>query len=193
MAGAEKGVSEIMAYVARMHQYYMQEVVPVLQQGFGYRNVMQVPRLEKIVLNMGLGEAIQNPKLLDAGVEQLAAISGQKPVITKARKSIAVYKLRTGMSIGVKVTLRKDRMYDFFDRLVNIALPRVRDFRGVTSNAFDGRGNYTLGVEEQVIFPEVDYDKVERIKGLAITVVTSAKTDAEGRELLRLLGMPFRS
>lgn len=182
-----------MAYVARMHQYYMQEVVPVLQQRFGYRNVMQVPRLAKVVLNMGLGEAIQNPKLLDAGVEQLAAISGQKPVITKARKSIAVYKLRTGMSIGVKVTLRKDRMYDFFDRLVNIALPRVRDFRGVTGNAFDGRGNYTLGVEEQVIFPEVDYDKVERIKGLAITVVTSAKTDAEGRELLRLLGMPFRS
>ena len=182
-----------MAYIARMHQYYMQEVVPVLQQRFGYRNIMQVPRLEKIVLNMGLGEAIQNPKLLDAGVEQLAAISGQKPVITKARKSIAAYKLRTGMSIGVKATLRKDRMYDFFDRLVNIALPRVRDFRGVTSNAFDGRGNYTLGVEEQVIFPEVDYDKVERIKGLAITVVTSAKTDVEGRELLRLLGMPFRS
>src|SRR3989442_13385461 len=153
-----------MAYVSRMHQYYRQEVIPVLQQRFGYRNVMQVPRLEKVVLNMGLGEAIQNPKLLDAGVEQLTAISGQKPVITKARKSIAVYKLREGMSIGVKVTLRKDRMYDFFDRLVNIALPRVRDFRGVTSNAFDGRGNYTLGVEEQVIFPEVDYDKVERIK-----------------------------
>ena len=157
-----------------------QEVIPVLQQRFGYRNVMQVPRLEKVVLNMGLGEAIQNPKILDAGVEQLAAISGQKPVITKARKSIAAYKLRTGMSIGVKVTLRKDRMYDFFDRLVNIALPRVRDFRGVTSNAFDGRGNYTLGVEEQVIFPEVDYDKVERIKGLAITVVTSAKTERGG-------------
>jgi len=193
MLGDAKGVSNLMAYVARMHQYYMQEVVPALQQRFGYRNVMQVPRLEKIVLNMGLGEAIQNPKLLDAGVEQLAAISGQKPVITKARKSIAVYKLRTGMSIGVKVTLRKDRMYDFFDRLVSIALPRVRDFRGVTSNAFDGRGNYTLGVEEQVIFPEVDYDKVERMKGLAITIVTSAETDAEGRELLRLLGMPFRS
>jgi large subunit ribosomal protein L5 len=193
MTEEEKGVSDLMAYVARMHQYYTQEVVPVLQQRFGYRNVMQVPRLEKVVLNMGLGEAIQNPKLLDAGMEQLAAIAGQKPVITKARKSIAAYKLRTGMSIGVKVTLRKDRMYDFFDRLVNIALPRVRDFRGVTSNAFDGRGNYTLGVEEQVIFPEVDYDKVERIKGLAITVVTSAKTDAEGRELLRLLGMPFRS
>lgn len=182
-----------MAYVARMRQYYVQEVVPALQQRFGYRNVMQVPSLEKVVLNMGLGEALQNPKLLDAGVEQLALISGQKPVITKARKSIAVYKLREGMSIGVKVTLRKDRMYDFFDRLVNIALPRVRDFRGVTGNAFDGRGNYTLGVEEQIIFPEVDYDKVERIKGLAVTIVTSAQTDAEGRELLRLLGMPFRN
>ena len=182
-----------MAYVSRMREYYVQEVVAALQQQFGYRNIMQVPRLEKIVLNMGLGEAIQNPKLLDAGVEQLGAIAGQKPVITKARKSIAVYKLRTGMSIGVKVTLRKDRMYDFFDRLVSIALPRVRDFRGVTANAFDGRGNYTLGVEEQIIFPEVDYDKVERVKGLAITIVTSAQTDAEGRELLRLLGMPFRN
>ena len=182
-----------MAYVSRMREYYGHEVVSALQQRFGYRNIMQVPRLEKIVLNMGLGEAIQNPKLLDAGVEQLSAISGQKPVITKARKSIAVYKLRTGMSIGVKVTLRKDRMYDFFDRLVNIALPRVRDFRGVTGNAFDGRGNYTLGVEEQIIFPEVDYDKVERVKGLSITIVTSAPTDAEGRELLRLLGMPFRT
>ena len=182
-----------MAYVSRMREYYVQEVVGALQQQFGYRNIMQVPRLEKVVLNMGLGEAIQNPKLLDAGVEQLSAIAGQKPVITKARKSIAVYKLRTGMSIGVKVTLRKDRMYDFFDRLVSIALPRVRDFRGVTGNAFDGRGNYTLGVEEQIIFPEVDYDKVERVKGLAITIVTSAQTDAEGRELLRLLGMPFRN
>lgn len=182
-----------MAYVSRMREYYGSEVVSALQQRFGYRNIMQVPRLEKIVLNMGLGEAIQNPKLLDAGVEQLASISGQKPVITKARKSIAVYKLREGMSIGVKVTLRKDRMYDFFDRLVSIALPRVRDFRGVTGNAFDGRGNYTLGVEEQIIFPEVDYDKVERVKGLSITIVTSAPTDAEGRELLRLLGMPFRT
>jgi large subunit ribosomal protein L5 len=182
-----------MAYVSRMREYYAKEVVSALQQRFGYHNIMQVPSLEKIVLNMGLGEAIQNPKLLDAGVEQLASIAGQKPVITKARKSIAVYKLRTGMSIGVKVTLRKDRMYDFFDRLVSIALPRVRDFRGVTGNAFDGRGNYTLGVEEQIIFPEVDYDKVERVKGLSITIVTSAKTDAEGRELLRLLGMPFRN
>lgn len=182
-----------MAYVSRMQQYYTGEVVPALQRQFGYRNVMQVPGLGKIVVNMGLGEAIQNQKVLDAGVEQLAVISGQKPVITKAHKSIAAFKLRTGMSIGVKVTLRKGRMYDFFDRLVSIALPRVRDFRGVTGNAFDGRGNYTLGVEEQIIFPEVDYDKVEKIKGLSIAIVTTAKTDAEGRELLRLLGMPFRN
>ena len=182
-----------MTYVSRLRRYYLEETVPALQQRFGYQNVMQVPRLEKVVLNMGLGEAIQSPKLLDAGMEQLAIISGQKPVITKARKSIAAYKLRTGMSIGVMVTLRHDRMYDFFDRLVNIALPRVRDFRGVTANAFDGRGNYTLGIEEQVIFPEIDYDKVEKIKGLAITIVNSAGTDAEGRELLRLLGMPFRN
>jgi large subunit ribosomal protein L5 len=182
-----------MAYVSRIHQYYLGEVVPALQQRFGYGNVMEVPRLNKIVLNMGLGEAIQNAKLLDGGMEQLAIISGQKPIITKARKSIAVYKLREGMSIGVKVTLRRDRMYDFFDRLVNVALPRVRDFRGVTANAFDGRGNFTLGVEEQVIFPEIDYDKIEKIKGIAVTIVSSARTDAEGRELLRLLGMPFRT
>ena len=182
-----------MPYVSRIHQYYHDEVVPALQQRFGYSNIMEVPRLNKIVLNMGLGEAIQNAKLLDGGMEQLAIISGQKPVITKARKSIAAYKLREGMSIGVKVTLRRDRMYDFFDRLVNVALPRVRDFRGVTANAFDGRGNYTLGVEEQVIFPEIDYDKIEKIKGIAVTIVSSARTDAEGRELLRLLGMPFRT
>ena len=182
-----------MAYVSRIRQYYLDEVVPALRQRFGYSNVMEVPRLDKIVLNMGLGEAIQNAKLLDGGMEQLGIISGQKPVITKARKSIAAYKLREGMSIGVKVTLRRDRMYDFFDRLVNVALPRVRDFRGVTANAFDGRGNYTLGVEEQVIFPEIDYDKIEKIKGIAVTIVSSARTDAEGRELLRLLGMPFRT
>ncbi len=182
-----------MAYVSRIHQYYLDEVVPALQQRFGYGNVMEVPRLNKIVLNMGLGEAIQNAKLLDGGMEQLAIIAGQKPIITKARKSIAAYKLREGMSIGVKVTLRRDRMYDFFDRLVNVALPRVRDFRGVTANAFDGRGNFTLGVEEQVIFPEIDYDKIEKIKGIAVTIVSSARTDAEGRELLRLLGMPFRT
>jgi large subunit ribosomal protein L5 len=182
-----------MAYVSRLRQYYMQEVMPTLQRQFSYRNVMQVPRLDKIILNMGLGEAIQNPKILDVGMEQLAVISGQKPVITKAHKSIAAFKLRAGMSIGVKVTLRKDRMYDFYDRLVNIALPRVRDFRGVTGNAFDGRGNYTLGIEEQIVFPEIDYDKVERVKGLAVTIVTTAETDMEGKELLRLLGMPFRN
>jgi large subunit ribosomal protein L5 len=182
-----------MAYVSRLRQYYVLEVVPTLQRQFSYRNVMQVPRLDKIILNMGLGEAIQNPKILDAGMEQLSIISGQKPVITKAHKSIAAFKLRTGMSIGVKVTLRKDRMYDFYDRLVNIALPRVRDFRGVTGNAFDGRGNYTLGIEEQIVFPEIDYDKVEKVKGLAVTIVTTAETDMEGKELLRLLGMPFRS
>lgn len=182
-----------MAYISRMRQYYMDEVQQSLRDHFGYKNVMQVPRLEKTVLNMGLGEAMQNAKLLDAGVEQLATIAGQKPVITKAHRSIAAFKLRSGMSIGVKVTLRKDRMYDFFDRLVNIALPRVRDFRGVNGNAFDGHGNYTLGIEEQVVFPEIDYDKVERIKGLSIAVVTTAQTDAEGKELLRLLGMPFRN
>ena len=182
-----------MAYVSRMRRYYQDEVVPAMQRQFDYDNVMRVPRVQKIVLNMGLGEAINNARLLDAGVEQLRLIAGQQPVITKARRSIAAYKLRTGMSIGVKVTLRRDRMYDFLDRLVNIALPRVRDFRGVDGNAFDGRGNYTLGIEEQIIFPEVDYDKVERIKGLSIAVVTSAQSDAEGKELLRLLGMPFRN
>ncbi len=182
-----------MAYVSRLHQYYLDEMLSALQRQFDYRNVMQVPRLGKVVVNMGLGEAIQNPKMLDAGVEQLTVIGGQKPVITKAHKSIAAFKLRTGMSIGAKVTLRRDRMYDFVDRLVNIALPRVRDFRGVSGNAFDGRGNYTLGVEEQIIFPEVDYDKVDKIRGLSVTIVTTAKTDAEGKELLRLLGMPFRN
>ena len=182
-----------MAYVSRMRRYYQDEVVPAMQRQFEYDNVMRVPRVQKIVLNMGLGEAINNARLLDAGVEQLRLIAGQQPVITKARRSIAAYKLRTGMSIGVKVTLRRDRMYDFLDRLVNIALPRVRDFRGVDGNAFDGRGNYTLGIEEQIIFPEVDYDKVERIKGLSIAVVTSAQSDAEGKELLRVLGMPFRN
>jgi large subunit ribosomal protein L5 len=176
-----------------MRRYYQDEVVPAMQRQFEYDNVMRVPRVQKIVLNMGLGEAINNARLLDAGVEQLRLIAGQQPVITKARRSIAAYKLRTGMSIGVKVTLRRDRMYDFLDRLVNIALPRVRDFRGVDGNAFDGRGNYTLGIEEQIIFPEVDYDKVERIKGLSVAVVTSAQSDAEGKELLRLLGMPFRN
>lgn len=189
----QKEVGLRMAYVSRLKGHYRGEVVPAMQREFDYANIMQVPRVEKIVLNMGLGEAIANGRLLDAGLEQLRLISGQQPVITKARRSIAAYKLREGMSIGVKVTLRRDQMYDFLDRLVSIALPRVRDFRGVDGNAFDGRGNYTLGIEEQIIFPEVDYDKVERIKGLSIAVVTSAKTDAEGKELLRLMGMPFRN
>ena len=193
LGSVRERVGRFMAYVSRMRKYYADEVIPALQRQFDYANIMQVPRIEKVVLNMGLGEAIQNARLLDAGVDQLKLIAGQQPVITKARRSIAAYKLRTGMSIGVKVTLRKDRMYDFLDRLVSIALPRVRDFRGVDGNAFDGRGNYTLGIEEQIIFPEVDYDKVERIKGLSVAVVTSAATDAEAKELLRLLGMPFRN
>ena len=154
---------------------------------------MQVPRLEKVVLNMGLGEAIQNIKLLDAAVEELRIIAGQKPVITRAKKSIAAFKLREGMPIGCMVTLRRNRMYDFVNKLVNIALPRVRDFRGISAKAFDGRGNYSLGIKEHMIFPEIDFDKVDRIKGLNISVVTSAKTDAEGRELLRILGMPFKN
>jgi large subunit ribosomal protein L5 len=172
---------------------YETEVVPKLKASFGYANPMQVPKLVKIVLNMGLGEAIQNIKLLDSAVEELKAIAGQKPVITRAKKSIAAFKLRAGMPIGCMVTLRRERMYDFFNKLVNIALPRVRDFRGVSVKAFDGNGNYTLGIKEQIIFPEIDYDKIDKIKGINISVVTSARTDDEGRELLKLMGMPFRS
>jgi large subunit ribosomal protein L5 len=168
------------------------EIRPALMQELGYENRMQVPRLEKIVVNMGLGEAISNGKILDASVEQLTAIAGQKPVVTKARKSIANFKLRQGQSIGAMVTLRGERAYEFLDRLVSIALPRVRDFKGVSPKAFDGKGNYTLGVKEQIIFPEINYDKVEKIKGLNITVVTTAKSDEEGMALLRHLGMPFR-
>lgn len=171
----------------------MKEVVPALIQERNYRNVMEVPRLEKIVLNMGLGDAIHNIKLLDTAGEELAAITGQKPVVTRARRSIAAFKLREGMAIGCMVTLRKERMYEFLDRLINVAIPRVRDFRGLNSHAFDGRGNYTLGIREQIIFPEVDYDKVDTVKGMNITIVTTAKTDEEGRLLLRLLGMPFRN
>jgi len=177
---------------ARLKLKYEQEVRQALVKEFGFKNPMQAPRLEKIVVNMGLGEAINNGKILDASVEQLAAIAGQKPVITKARKSIANFKLRQGQSIGAMVTLRGERAYEFFDRLVSIALPRVRDFKGVSPKAFDGKGNYTLGVREQIIFPEINYDRVERIKGLNITVVTTARNDEEGRALLRLLGMPFR-
>lgn len=178
--------------MARLKEYYKQNVVPALKKEFQYTNPMEVPALEKIIINMGLGEAIHNIKILDSAKEELAQISGQRPVITKAKKSIASFKLRTGMSIGCMVTLRKDRMYEFFDRLVNVALPRVRDFRGISSKAFDGRGNYALGIKEQIIFPEINYDKIDKVKGMNIVIVTSAKTDEEGRSLLKLLGMPFR-
>ncbi len=179
--------------MSQLKSTYEEKVVPQLTEKFGYRNRMQVPRLKKIVLNMGLGEAIQNIKVLDGAVEELKNISGQKPVITRARRSIAAFKLREGMPIGCMVTLRRERMYDFYEKLVNIALARVRDFRGVSPRGFDGNGNYTLGIREQIIFPEIDYDKIDKVKGLNITVVTTAETDEEGRELLRLMGMPFRN
>jgi large subunit ribosomal protein L5 len=179
--------------MSQLKQFYLETVVPQLMESFKYRNVMQVPKLEKMTLNMGLGEAIHNIKILDSAVEELQAIAGQRPVITRARRSIATFKLRTGMPIGCMVTLRQDRMYDFFNKLVNIALPRVRDFRGLSGKAMDGFGNYSLGVKEQLIFPEIDYDKIDKIKGLNVSIVTTAKTDDEGRELLRLLGMPFRN
>lgn len=172
---------------------YSDEIVPKLISQFGYKNVMQVPRLSKIVLNMGLGEAIQNIKILDSAVEELSLIAGQKPVVTRARKSIAAFKLRAGMPIGCRVTLRGSRMYDFFTRLVNVALPRVRDFRGISPKAFDGRGNYSLGVKEHIIFPEIDYDKIDKIKGLNVTIVTTARNDEESKALLQLMGMPFRN
>ena len=178
--------------MSRLKEIYQKDVVPQLTKTFGYKNVMQVPRLSKITLNMGLGEAVQNVKILDSAVDELSLISGQKAVITKAKRSIAIYKLREGMPIGAMVTLRRKRMLDFFDKLVNVALPRVRDFRGVSGKAFDGRGNYSLGIREQIIFPEINLDKIDKIKGLNISIVTTAKTDEEGKELLRLLGMPFR-
>jgi large subunit ribosomal protein L5 len=177
----------------RLLERYRQDVVSKLSTEFGYRNRHQVPCLTKIVVNIGLGEATQNPKLLEKAAEELAAITGQKPVIQKARKSISNFKLRQGQSVGCMVTLRGDRMWEFYDRLVSVALPRVRDFKGVSAKAFDGRGNYTLGLREQIIFPEVDYDKVERITGMNVTVCTSARTDAEARSLLGHLGMPFRA
>jgi len=176
-----------------LKEIYEKEVTPSLMGTFGYRNGMQVPRLEKIVLNMGMGEAIKNIKLLDSAVADLALIAGQKPVITKARKSIAAFKLREGMPIGCMVTLRRGKMYDFLYKLINVTLPRVRDFRGISGKAFDGKGNYSLGIKEHIIFPEIDYDKTDSIKGLNISIVTSAETDKEGKELLRLLGMPFRN
>jgi large subunit ribosomal protein L5 len=177
----------------RLQDTYKKEIVPKLKEKFGYRNVMQVPRLTKVIVNMGLGEAIENIKVIDAAAEEIGVITGQKAVVTKARKSIANFKLREGVPIGVMVTLRSDQMYYFLDKLVAIALPRVRDFRGVSPKGFDGRGNYTLGVKEQIIFPEVNYDKIDKIRGMNITIVTTAKTDEEGLELLRLLGMPFRA
>jgi len=176
-----------------MKEFYEKEVVPSLMETFKYKNIMQVPGLKKIVLNMGLGEAIHNIKILDSASEELAVISGQKPVIRRAKKSIAAFKLREGMPVGCMVTLRGKRMYDFFNKLVNVALPRVRDFRGISGKAMDGNGNYTLGITEQIIFPEIDYDKIDKIKGLNISIVTTAKTDEEGKELFKLMGMPFRN
>ncbi|WP_053955655.1 50S ribosomal protein L5 [Inediibacterium massiliense] len=176
---------------ARLKEVYSKEITKALMEKFGYKNVMELPKLDKIVVNMGLGEAKDNAKLLEAATEELASITGQKPVITRAKKSVANFKLREGMPIGSKVTLRGERMYEFADRLFNVALPRVRDFKGVNPNSFDGRGNYSLGIKEQLIFPEIEYDKVDKIKGMDIIFVTTAKTDEEARELLRLLGMPF--
>ena len=177
--------------MARLKEKYIKEIIPNLMELGGYKNIMRVPRLEKIVLNIGIGEAIQNTKTLEAAERDLIAISGQHPVITRAKKSIASFKLRSGMPIGLKVTLRGERMYDFFDRLVNAVLPRIREFQGVSPNAFDGRGNYTLGLREQIIFPEIDYDKIDKVRGFEISVITTARTDEEGRHLLELLGMPF--
>src|SRR6202451_3026230 len=177
---------------ARLKQHYQKSVIPALVKEFGYKNVMAVPKIQKVSVNIGLGEATQNAKLMDGAVNELGQIAGQKPVVTKAKKSIAAFKLREGMPIGCAVTMRGDRMYEFFDRLVNVALPRVRDFRGVSMKSFDGRGNYTLGVREQLIFPEIDYAKVEKTKGMNISITTSARTDAEGMALLKQLGMPFR-
>ena len=177
---------------ARLREHYLKTVVPALTKEFNYKNTMAVPKIEKISINIGMGEATQNAKLIDGAVNELGQIAGQKPVITKAKKSIAAFKLREGMSIGTMVTLRGDRMYEFLDRLMNVALPRVRDFRGVSTKSFDGRGNYTLGIKDQLIFPEIDYNKVEKVKGMNISITTTARTDAEGLALLKHMGMPFR-
>ncbi len=177
--------------MSRLKERYKKEVIPSLRELHKYKNIMQVPRLEKVVINIGLGEAVQNAKALEAAEKDLTAISGQHPVITRAKKSIAVFRLRTGMPIGLKVTLRREFMYDFFDKLVNAVLPRMRELQGVSRNSFDGRGNYTLGLKEQIIFPEVDYDKIDKVRGLEVSIITTAKTDDEGRHLLELLGMPF--
>jgi len=179
--------------MSELYERYSKEIVPKLKDTFSFKSIMEVPKLEKIVLNMGLGEAIKNAKILDSAVSELSLISGQKPVITKAKKSIAASKLREGMPIGCTVTLRSEKMWDFINRLINISLPRVRDFRGISGKAFDGHGNYTLGVKEQIIFPEIEFDKIDKVKGLNITIVTTAKTDEHGKELLKMLGMPFRN
>ena len=176
----------------RLTEKYVTEVVPALMSKFNYKSIMQVPKIEKIVINMGVGDAVQNPKALDSAVEELTLIAGQRPVVTRAKKSIAGFRLRQGMPIGAKVTLRGERMYEFLDKLISVSLPRVRDFRGVSKKAFDGRGNYTLGIKEQLIFPEIDYDKVNKVRGMDIVIVTTANTDEEARELLALLGMPFQ-
>jgi len=178
--------------VARLKDRYQNEIAPALRQKFAYTNVMQIPKVDKIVINMGVGEAVQNSKAIDSAVADLMKLSGQKPVVTRAKKSIAAFKLRTGMSVGCKVTLRGQRMYEFMDRLLNVALPRVRDFRGVSAKAFDGRGNYTLGIKEQLIFPEMEYDKIDKLRGMDVVFVTTATTDEEARELLRGFGMPYR-
>ena len=177
----------------RLQEKYKNEVVPELTKKFGYKNIMQLPKIEKVIINMGVGEAVGNPKALDAAVNDLTIIAGQKPILTRAKKSLAAWKLREGMPIGTKVTLRGTRMYQFLDKFINVALPRVRDFRGVSSTAFDGRGNYAVGLKEQLIFPEIDYDKIDKIRGMNIVIVTSAHTDEEAKELLRLMGMPFRA
>jgi len=177
--------------MSRLKEKYLNEVVPAMMQKFSYKNVMEVPRIEKVVVNMGVNDARENSKAIEFATNDMATITGQRPVVTKARKSIAAFKLREGMSVGAKVTLRSEKMYNFLDKLFNINLPRVRDFRGLSPDAFDGRGNYTLGIKEQLIFPEIDYDKIDRVRGMDISIVTTAKTDEEGRELLRNLGMPF--
>jgi large subunit ribosomal protein L5 len=176
----------------RLREMFDKEVVPKMMKEFGYKNRMQVPQLHKIVVNMGLGEALQNPKILESSSAEIAAITGQRPVVTRSRKSIANFKLREGLPIGCMVTLRKERMYEFLDRLMNVAIPRVRDFRGISRRSFDGKGNFTLGIREQIVFPEIDYDKIEKIKGLNVSIITTAKTDEEGRALLTHLGMPFK-
>lgn len=177
--------------MSRMKDKYNDEVAKGLMEKFGYKNIMEIPKIEKVVINMGVGEAVSNPKILDVAVNDMMAIAGQKPVVTRAKKSIAAFKIREGMPIGAKVTLRGERMYQFLDKLLNIALPRVRDFRGVSPKSFDGRGNYTMGIKEQLIFPEIEYDKIDKIRGMDIIIVTTAKTDEEARELLKLMGMPF--